>query len=405
MKMKQLLYCLVTVLLLLSFCTTSIDSSSTRPSRMVHLLRSTEIGFVGREGNHFTLQGHPYYFAGFNNYYQMVYSAELDLRPYADEVQDEAVAMGLSVMRTWGFNDGADEWNALQLYPGVYSEHVFRGLDYVLYKARQVGLRVILPFVNNWDEYGGMNQYVEWSPTATSHDDFYTDDSCRQWYMNHVTTVINRFNTVTGIPYKDDPVILAWELVNEPWCQSDPSGEMLQEWIETMSAYVKSIDSLHLVTVGSEGFYGPTGPPHNPASWMNNLGVDFIRNHSPETIDFAVFHAWPDHWGIGYAAAMQWAVDHVEDTEDLLGKPVVIEEFGKYRPLPERDQYYQGWYDVIYDGASQGLAAGGSLFWILYHDDYPDYDGFGVYCPADTSTVQIIETEAARIDSLMWGGE
>jgi mannan endo-1,4-beta-mannosidase len=167
-----------------------------------------------------------------------------------------------------------------------------------------------------------------------------------------------------------------------------------------MSGFVKDLDSEHLVTTGSEGFYGPSGPDHNPLSWMRNQGVDFIRNHSPETIDFAVFHTWPDHWNISYEKTMLWTSDHVDDTEELLGKPLVLEEFGKYRPLSERNQFFQGWYDVIYEGASEGLAAGGSLFWILYHEDYPDYDGFGVYYPADSSTVEIIETEASRIDSL-----
>jgi mannan endo-1,4-beta-mannosidase len=367
--------------------------------------RSTQrhhMGFIEREGNKFMLLDHPFYIAGFNNYYQMVYAADENLRIYVDEVQEKAAAMGLTVMRTWAFNDGVDEWNALQTSPGVYQEYVFQGLDYALHKASQVGLRVILVFVNNWDDYGGMNQYVEWSETASTHDDFYTDENCRQWYKDHVNTVLNRVNTFNDKVYKEDPVIFAWGLANEPWCQSDPSGDKLQEWIETMSTYVKSLDPVHLVTIGSEGFYGPTGPDHNPCAWMGSVGVDFIRNHSPETIDFAAFHAWPDHWGIGYDSAIQWAIDHVQDTEDLLGKPVVIEEFGKHRPLSTRDQYYQGWYDVIYDSANQNLAAGGSLFWILYHDEYPDYDGFGVYYPEDISTIEIIENEAIKINRLTW---
>ena len=31
---------------------------------------------------------------------------------------------------------------------------------------------------------------------------------------------------------------------------------LLQSWLETMAAYVKSIDSKHLLSIGSEGFYG-----------------------------------------------------------------------------------------------------------------------------------------------------
>jgi mannan endo-1,4-beta-mannosidase len=355
-------------------------------------------GFVTVSGNHFVLDGEPYLYAGFNNYYQMVYAADLGLRHYVEEVQTEGADMGLTVLRTWAFNDGAGQWNALQTAPGVYQEYVFQGLDYALHLADQNGLKVVLAFVNNWDDYGGMNQYVSWSGTASSHDHFYTDANCRTWYKNHISTVLNRVNTFNGRVYKEDPTVFAWELANEPRCESDTSGATLQAWIAEMSAYVKGIDPWHMVTTGSEGFYGPSGPNHNPVSWMQWVGVDFIPNHDVSSIDFACAHIWPDWWGTNYTQSMAWIRDHIDDSDDLLGKPVILEEFGKQQPLVTRDLFYQGWYDEIYSAAQAGEAAGGSNLWILYHDDYPDYDGFGVYCPEHTSTISIIINEAERIN-------
>lgn len=40
--------------------------------------------------------------------------------------------------------------------------------------------------------------------------------------------VLDRVNSLTNITYKDDPTIFAWELMNEPRCESDPTGNKLQ---------------------------------------------------------------------------------------------------------------------------------------------------------------------------------
>lgn len=46
-------------------------------------------------------------------------------------------------------------------------------------------------------------------------------------YKDFITAVILRQNTVTGRIYRDDPNILAWDLVNEPANNGDQSGDVL----------------------------------------------------------------------------------------------------------------------------------------------------------------------------------
>lgn len=364
-----------------------------------HQSGPADLGWVGVNGDTFRKDGGPFYYAGANCYYLMVYSAADSLRVYVDEVFADAKAMGLTVIRTWAFNDGASQWNALQTSPGVYDERVFRGLDYVLHKASESGIHLVLPFVNNWNDYGGMNQYVTWRGGG-SHDQFYTDANCRQWYKDHIAAVLNRVNTYNGRTYKNDPTVLAWELANEPCATSGPSGDLLQGWIEEMASYVKGLDPQHLLTIGHIGYYGPSGPRANPKTWMDTQGVDFIRNHQPSEIDFACFHDIADGWNMTYQQSMDWTRNHIDDTDLLLGKPVVQEEMAKMRPIADRDARYQGWYDELYAQASAGDAAGGSSFWILYHNAYPDYDNYGVYYPTDASTAAIIASEAGKMRAL-----
>lgn len=74
----------------------------------------------------------------------------------------------------------------------------------------------------------------------------------------------------------------------------------MQDWLEEMAAFVKSIDKNHLLTVGFEGFYGPSSPPEklsvNPGEWYKTAGSDFIRNNKISDIDFASVHIYPDQW-------------------------------------------------------------------------------------------------------------
>ena len=68
----------------------------------------------------FELDGAPFFFTGCNSYYLMTRAADPGLQQQVLEVLDDAKAAGLTVVRTWAFNDGP-EWNALQPSPGERS--------------------------------------------------------------------------------------------------------------------------------------------------------------------------------------------------------------------------------------------------------------------------------------------
>jgi mannan endo-1,4-beta-mannosidase len=84
-----------------------------------------ESGFVQQIGTHFILRGKPYYFNGFNAYWLMMIASDPSTKNKVTTTLQEASQHGLSVARTWAFNDGPG-YKALQISPGSYDEDVFK---------------------------------------------------------------------------------------------------------------------------------------------------------------------------------------------------------------------------------------------------------------------------------------
>lgn len=79
---------------------------------------------VGKKGNQFVVNDQPFYVNGFNTYWLMVFAADQSTRGKVTDVFKQASSVGLTVCRTWAFNDG--QWRALQKSPSVYDEEVFK---------------------------------------------------------------------------------------------------------------------------------------------------------------------------------------------------------------------------------------------------------------------------------------
>ncbi len=397
----------------------------------IHPARAANIGFVSRSGTQFMLRGRPFFPSGTNSYYQMNYRRWQ--APGPDEVLDKMQARQMTLVRTWAFQDATEIGACLQCAPvrqlqGAEKPTDFLdaatlvALDQTLVAANTRNIRVILTLVNNWADYGGMDRWTLWRFGSVSHDQFYSDPTIRQWYKDLASVLVNRINSINGVRYRDDPTLFAWELANEARSSSGAASS-LNTWTGEMSAYIKSIDPNHMVTTGTEGFYGPAYANRNTDSWMSSNGQDFITNHQHATIDFATCHIWPQNWGwdpIGSTAsalskATQFLQQRLTDAESTLGKPLLSEEFGIPRdnmgyglgsgPTTIRDQFYQQvYYGLCESSALVGGACAGSTNWLLLHDGYSQYDdGNGVFLPSDASTDAIVTADAIYMRRLRRG--
>lgn len=134
----------------------------------------------------------------------------------------------------------ADDIPRHVLAPGQFNEEAFVALDQVLQIANEEGVRLIIPFVDNWKWWGGIGEYAAFRGKPST--EFWTDAQVKADFKQTIDFVLNRVNTLTGVRYKDDKAVLAWETGNE---LTSPS-----EWTAEMAAFIKSVDHHHLVMDG-----------------------------------------------------------------------------------------------------------------------------------------------------------
>jgi mannan endo-1,4-beta-mannosidase len=353
--------------------------------------------FVRTSGDQLVLNGAPFAVAGINNHYLPWGSPQEVTR-----VLDAAVAMHANVVRTirgpvigapdnsvptmWNFhNDQLDSsdlnvhgtyllyWNpATQSIAVNTGANGMQKIDFLIAEAAKRHLRLILAFIDFWPFAGGTQQMRAWYGSADQYSFFFTDARTNQDYMDWVRSVIDRRNTLTGVVYRDDPTIMAWELMNEPeaplWIR-DP-------WMSKMSSYVKSLDPNHLVTTGEDR--------------LNKA------DYSMASVDFLTWHGYPIYYGV----SPQHLDDKISEScaaAKMHGKPVLLEEFGYARSNtgPDQAQTYKMWLDSLRGNPD----CAGWLVWRLVarQDDeaYPPdpYDQFDVHEDGG-ATWQVLAREA-----------
>jgi hypothetical protein len=329
---------------------------------------ATSTSFVQRCGIRFCLDGKTYYFAGANTYDVFTYGGSYGdtETQYMDKTRiDNHFAQlqsdGVTVLRLWMFDH--ETWHGFESSKGVYNEQQFSLFDYIIESAKNHSVKLIPVFENYWEAYGGIDPRLSWEGLGTGHParaaffDKTRCPGCFTQYKNYVNYALNRTNHYSGVQYKDDPTIFAWELMNEPRYQDQStaenvSGATLRAWVDEMGAYVKSIDSNHMLGTGLEGHqakYGFGGDEGNP----------FVYIHQSPYIDFTSAHPYTTEEWAGPMTLEQTKTlirAYITDSHDVVGKPFFMGEFN----FKNVDRLT--WWTAIYEDF---LAAGGdgSAFW------------------------------------------
>lgn len=380
-------------------------------------------GFVSTCGTNFCLNGQVFNVAGTNNHY-LGFGTQAEV----DQVLNDAKAMNVNVVRSimhsvrgsldstqqnqgtvplkWNWASTADSGNMGM--KGVYilywdtatkkmafNDSTENGLgrwDYVIWKAKQLNLKLDISLLDFWQWAGGVQQInanfkggnYDIKNASDRYTFFFQNVDTKQFYKDWVNHVLNRTNSLTGMKYKDDPTIFAWDLMNEPEMAGSGLG---RSWISEMSTYVKGIDPNHLLASGNEGF----ADGHAGSNPQIEMGIP--------TIDFATWHTYPTYHNIS-----------TNDVTNLINtncqiaangrKPVLLQEFGYPSSMSDQSTVYQTWLNAIQNNPN----CAGWLYWRLVgkqqSGQYPSDNGehFDVYNNNSTPT-QVFKNAAVKLIS------
>ena len=342
--------------------------------------------FVTVHNGQLMRDGKSYRFIGVNYWYGPLIASphggdRARLKRELDLLQKE----GVTNVRSMVGVDGISTYVAqlpfpLQKEPGVYDDNHLAGLDYFLAELGKRHMTAVLFLTNNWEWTGGYAQYVAWAknvpmmyPEVAGWEkfgkfiaQFYSNQTCIDMFNRYCKFILGRTNQYTHIPYRDDPTIMAWELANEPRPDGKANKMIYKNWIYSEAKYIKSIDSNHLLTTGTEGEMGTE----------NDINLWKAIHESPD-IDYATIHVWAKNWGwidfahfdstytTTVANMKQYVCEHAKIADEI-HKPMVIEEIGFPRDEQQfspksttvyRDRYFKTLFDLMLKGcpAVQGI--------------------------------------------------
>lgn len=355
--------------------------------------------FVRRKGTGFTRDGKPYRYAGTNLWYGAWLGAAAPLgdRDRLKRELDALAGLGVANVRILASSETSPLRNAVKPAfrnaGNMWNPTLLDGLDFCLAEMGRRGMTAVLYLTNFWEWSGGMMTYLSyvnggryidmndpahpWPEFPDMVAQFYANPQAVALYHDWIRATVGRTNAITGTAYREDPVIMAWQLANEP----RPGGSdkvavpllpAYQAWTQSSARLIKSLDANHLVCTGSEGLKGS----------IERADVYKAAHAIPE-IDYCTAHIWPLNWSWidaknlaatnepGLAKVRDYIARHSGFAAEL-GKPLVIEEFGYPRDGggydPEsatlyKDAYYRLIYDAVEASAKAGGPIQGSNFW------------------------------------------
>ena len=408
---------------------------------------SAQTDFVQVKDGHFVRHGEPYYYVGTNFWYGAILGSEGqggDRKRLCREL-DKMKSLGIDNLRILVGSDGKRGVKtkvepALQEATGVYNDTILAGLDYLLMQMEKRKMVAVLYLNNSWEWSGGYGYYLEQAglgqaprPNEAGYSAFMqfvsqyaSCEKAHQLFYDYVRFIIGRTNRYTHRRYVDDPAIMSWQIGNEPRAFSKEALPAFERWLAEASSLIRSLDSNHLISIGSEGSWG-----------CENDIACYERICADKNVDYCNIHLWPYNWswarkehlvedlGVSCKNTKEYIDAHLSVCARI-GKPVVMEEFGYPRDgfsftpgssTQGRDGYYQYVFGLVADNAEKGGYFAGCNFWgwggyaqpkheqWQVGDDYTgdpaqEAQGLNSVFVKDASTLKVVRSQVKRMKQI-----
>jgi mannan endo-1,4-beta-mannosidase len=333
--------------------------------------------FVQRSGTKLTLDGAPFRYSGPNIEWLGLegYGPHDPVGPrYPTRFEiDDAFAtsaeMGARVVRSQTMGDTVGCPLCVEPEEGKFNEAAFQASDYALRSAQRRGMKIIITLIGDCAtcQGGGIGQFLAWHRKPNPQD-FFTDPALIAAYEKHIDAVLNHVNTLTGVRYKDDPTILAWEDCNMCGLISLLMGGgpaalgQVSDWVETIGQHIKQQDPHHL---------------YLDTSGIFRAYPKVLDNKFPDLVTFEYYPHWDALLGGNeHTTAATFTRDAASVTSH--GKAFIVNEFGWDRTDWATSQDLQN----VLDTLAKDPNVSGDDFWALQ----AHLDNFGFQLiPADVS--------------------
>lgn len=348
-----------------------------------------------RDGRGFTVDGEPFRFVGFNLYdaaasdrYSCRPASRIppeDLEDHFRWLHDEA---GVTVVRFWAYQTYTD------------SGRDFSAVDDVVDAARATGIRLI-PVLE--DGPGDCSTGEPGVPLASADDGSWFSRGYREPYGS-ARLSFRDYARVVAEHYRDEPVVLAWMLVNEAEtaARDDQGRSALVSFAGDVAGLVQSVDPHHLVTLGTQGNGAPGGS-----------GADFREVYNQADLDFVEVHDWA-RYGSDTEAMPGAAADGTlpaagsgtcrELTAPIacsfsiaadLGKPIVVGEVG----ISAQDAAGRGRRAELVRAKAQAALDAGAAGYLVWHYSTEHTDGYDVVRSDDDLLFDVTRRLGAQVAS------